>query len=95
VPSSAALPQLGWYAVGAFELLGAVLLIVPAAFKKMPQWTPIAAAALAVETLAIAASHASYSTELVATNPMTWSIVMGILVAFVAYGRFQLKPIGR
>lgn len=95
VPSSAALPQLGWYVIGAFELVGAALLIAPAALKKMPQLTPIAATALAVETLALAATHANYSTVLVTTNPLTWSLVMGFVAAFVAYGRFKLEPIGR
>ncbi len=57
----------GWRAVGVLEMVGAVLLIVPAATKWMPVLTPIAAAALALETL---------------------------VVAFVAYGRYALSPLG-
>ncbi|MET0388445.1 MAG: hypothetical protein ABW321_20915 [Polyangiales bacterium] len=81
-----AIPHAGWRALGAFEMVGAVLLIVPAAA------TPLAAAALTVETLAISIVYAQYSLELAATNPLVWSVVMGVLVAFVAYGRARLAP---
>jgi hypothetical protein len=29
----------------------------------------------------------------VATNPLVWSVVMEVLVAFVAYGRYALAPL--
>jgi uncharacterized membrane protein YphA (DoxX/SURF4 family) len=80
-----ALPRAGWRALGAVEMVGAVLLVVPAL-------TPLAAAALALETLAIAGLYARYSLKLAATNPLVWSVVMGLLVAFVAYGRYALLP---
>jgi hypothetical protein len=95
VPSTAALPRAVWGALGAFEILGAVLLIVPAAVKRMPALTPLAAAVLAVETLALAAMYATYSLELAATNPLVWCAAMGLLAAFVAYGRFKLSPTAR
>ena len=46
-----ALPRGGWAALGVLEMLCAVLLVVPAAAKWMPVLTPLAAAALALETL--------------------------------------------
>lgn len=85
-----ALPHGGWRALGVLEMVGAVLLIVPAATKWMPTLTPIAASVLALETLALAGLYASYSLEVAATNPLVWSVVMGLLVAFVAYGRYAL-----
>lgn len=88
-----ALSRGGWRALGVIEILGAVLLIVPAAVKWMPFLTPLAAAVLALETLAIAALYASYSLELAATNPMVWAVVMGLLAAFVAYGRYARSPL--
>ncbi len=88
-----ALSRTGWSALGVFEMAGAVLLIVPAATKWMPVLTPIAAAALALETLILAALYARYSLELAVTNPMVWAAVMGLLAAFVAYGRFVLRPL--
>ncbi len=88
-----ALPRGGWRALGVLEMLCAVLLIVPAAAKWMPVLTPLAAAALALETLALAALYARYSLKLTAANPLVWSVVMGLLAAFVAYGRYALRPL--
>jgi uncharacterized membrane protein YphA (DoxX/SURF4 family) len=86
--SMRALSRGGWRVLGVLEMVGAVLLIVPAAAKWMPILTPLAAAALALETLALAALYARYSRKLAATNPMVWAAVMGLLSAFVAYGRY-------
>src|SRR5437867_8330826 len=83
-----ALSRGGWRALGVLEMLGAVLLIVPAAAQWMPVLTPLAAAALALETLALAGLYARYSIKLAATNPLVWAVVMGLLSAFVAYGRY-------
>jgi len=76
-----ALPRGGWRALGVLEMIGAVLLVVPA-------MTPLAAAALALETLALAGLYARYSLKLAPTNPLVWAVVMGLLSAFVAYGRY-------
>ena len=87
-----ALPRGGWAALGVVEMLGAVLLIVPAAAKWMPILTPLAAAALALEALALSGVYARYSRKLTAANPLVWSAVMGLMAAFVAYGRYTLRP---
>ena len=76
-----ALPRGGWRALGVLEMVGAVLLLIPA-------FTSLAAAVLALETLALAALYARYSLKLAATNPMVWAVVMGLLAAFVAYCRY-------
>lgn len=83
-----ALPRGGWSALGVVEIVGAVLLILPWALKWKPFLTPLAATVLALEALALTALYASYSLELAATNPLVWSAVMGLLAAFVAYGRY-------
>jgi hypothetical protein len=88
-----ALPLGAWRALGVIEMLGAVLLILPAALKWMPSLTPLAAAALTLETFALTAVYAHYSLSLGASNPLVWSVVMGLAVAFVAYGRFALEPL--
>ena len=87
-----ALSRSQWGAIGVFEMVGAVLLVVPAAARWMPALTPLAAAALALETLILAGLYARYSLQLSATNPMVWAAVMGLLAAFVAYGRYALRP---
>jgi hypothetical protein len=90
-----ALSRGGWATLGVLEMVGAVLLVVPAATKRMPVLTPLAAATLALETLALAGPYARYSLELGATNPLVWCLVMGLLAAFVAYGRSELRPPAR
>jgi hypothetical protein len=87
-----AVPRSVWSAIGVFEVLGAVLLIVPLAASWMPVLTPLAAAGLALETLALAALYATYSLKMAATNPLVWALPMGLMAAFVAYGRFALSP---
>lgn len=82
----------GWGALGVIEMLGAILLVLPAAWTRQPLLTPIAAGVLALETLAIAAVYAKYSLALSASNPLIWSLVMGLLVAVVAAGRYALRP---
>jgi uncharacterized membrane protein YphA (DoxX/SURF4 family) len=87
-----ALPPGAWRALGVFEVLGAVLLIVPAAAKWMPVLTPLAAAVLALETLALAAVYARYSLKLTAANPLVYAVPMGLMAVLVAYGRYWLSP---
>lgn len=89
-----ALPHGAWRALGVLEMIGGVLLVVPAAFKLKPELTPLAAAVLAVETFAITLVYAQYSLQITPQNPLVWSLVMGVLVAFVAYGRYRIRPIG-
>lgn len=83
-----AIPHGGWRVLGVIEMVGAVLLVVPAAMGWMPFLTPLAAVVLALETFALAGVYAQYSRKLAATNPLVWSVVMGLLAIFVAYGRY-------
>src|SRR5262245_35869188 len=93
VPAASALSRGGWGAVGVFEILCAVLLVVPAAMKWMPALTPLVATALALESLALAVLYVRYSLELTATNPLVWVVAIGLAAAFVAYGRYALAPL--
>ncbi len=93
MPSTAALPRAAWGAIGVFEMLCGLLLVVPSATKWMPVLTPLAAAALALESFLLAALFARYSLEPAATNPLVWVVGMGLMAAFVAYGRYALKPL--
>jgi hypothetical protein len=88
-----ALPRGGWRVLGMLEIAGGVLLIVPGAANWMPSLTPLAAVVLALETMGLSGVYARYSLRLSAANPLVWSVVMGLLVAFVAYGRYVLSPI--
>lgn len=83
----------GWAAVGVVEMVGAVLLIVPAATRWRPGLTTLAAAALTLEALGLTVLYARHSLALSAENPLVWSVVMALLTGFVAYGRARLRPI--
>ncbi len=87
------LPRGGWTALGVIEVLGAILLVLPAVTGWFPALTALAAAVLALETLTMAAVYSRYSLKLTTANPLVWAVVMGSLAAFVAYGRYVIVPL--
>jgi uncharacterized membrane protein YphA (DoxX/SURF4 family) len=89
VPSFGALPREAWMALGILELVCAVGLIVPAALRWRPMLTVVAAAALAAESLIFIGVHVRYAE----TGSIIMSAVLGLLMAFIAYGRAVLRPI--
>ncbi len=89
VPSFGALPRQAWMILGILELVCVVGLIVPSAFRWHPTLTVVAAAVLAVESLVFIGVHLKYNE----IPPIIMSIVLGLLMAFIAYGRMYLKPI--
>jgi uncharacterized membrane protein YphA (DoxX/SURF4 family) len=89
VPSFGALPRQVWMALGILELVCTVGLIVPDAVHWQPTLTILAATMLAVESLLFVGVHVKYRE----VTPMIMSGVLGLLMAFVAYGRMFLKPI--
>jgi hypothetical protein len=89
VPSFGALPRKAWMTLGIVELVCTVGLIVPAAFHWQPPLTILAATVLAVESLVFVWVHVKYRE----VAPMIFSGVLGLLTAFIAYGRIALKPI--
>jgi hypothetical protein len=94
MPATAALSRGGWTVLGVFEMLCAVLLILPWATKRKPILTPLGATALAVESLALAVMYSRYSLNFTADNPLIWVVVMAVMAAFVAYGRYALRTSG-
>jgi uncharacterized membrane protein YphA (DoxX/SURF4 family) len=89
VPSFGALPREAWMTLGILELVCTVGLIVPAAFHWKPALTEAAATVLAVESLVFVWVHVQYRE----IPPIIMSGVLGLLMAFLAYGRMVLKPI--
>ena len=89
VRSFDALPRKVWMALGILELVCTVGLIVPAALQWQPALTVVAATVLAIESLVFIGVHAKYRE----ITPIILSAVLGILMAFIAYGRMFLKPI--
>jgi hypothetical protein len=88
VPSFGALPKKAWTALGLLELASTVGLIVPAALGWHPEVTVWAAAVLATETLLFIWVHVKYRE----VPPIVFSAVLGLVMAFIAYGRAVLSP---
>jgi uncharacterized membrane protein YphA (DoxX/SURF4 family) len=89
VPSFGALPRKAWLILGIVELVCTIGLVVPAALHWHPQLTILAATVLAIESLVFVGVHLKYRE----VTPTILSCVLGLLMAFVAYGRMVLTPI--
>jgi len=89
IPSFGALPREAWMAMGILELACTIGLIVPSALHWRPNLTVLAAALLAVESLVFIWVHVRYQEM----PSLIMSGVLGLLMAFIAYGRMVLKPI--
>ena len=89
VRSFAALPRNVWTALGILELVCVVGLIVPAVFHWRPMLTVVAAALLALESLVFIWVHVKCGE----IPSLIMSAMLGLLMAFLAYGRMFLKPL--
>ena len=89
VQSFGALPRGAWTALGILELVCTVGLIAPAALHWQPLLTVLAAAVLSIESLVFIWVHVQYRE----ITPIIFSGVLGLLMAFIAYGRTVLTPI--
>ena len=75
------------YFIGIAEIVGGIGLVVPAITRMQPLLTPLAAVGLVI--IMIGATILSLPMGLFAAFPL----VIGLLTAFVGYGRFRLRPI--
>jgi uncharacterized membrane protein YphA (DoxX/SURF4 family) len=75
--------------IGVCELLGGLGLILPSLLRIRPGLTPLAAVGLVI--IMIGATWITVSTGPIATALIPFAV--GILAAFVAYGRSRLAPI--
>lgn len=89
VPSFGALPRGAWFGLGILELVCAAALIVPSALRWRPGLTVVAATILALESIVFIWVHVNYRE----IGPIVFSAVLGLLMAFIAYGRLVLSPI--
>jgi uncharacterized membrane protein YphA (DoxX/SURF4 family) len=88
VASMRALPRSLWAFLGAFGCVTGLGLILPGAINMLPILTPIAAAAVAAESVLISAFYIYYRDF----PPMGYSVAMTLMAAFISYGRFALQP---
>lgn len=89
VASMRALPRGLWAFLGAFGCLAGLALILPGATDVLPGLTPIAAVAVAAQSVLISAFYLYYRDF----SPMIFSVAMALMAAFVSYGRFALQPL--
>ncbi len=75
--------------IGVCETLGGLGLILPAWLRILPGLTPLAAACLVV--IMIGATVITLQMGMVGSAAIP--VVVGILCAFVAYGRWRLAPV--
>jgi hypothetical protein len=89
VPSFGALPREAWMSLGILELVCVVGLIVPSALNWRPSLAVVAATVLAIESLVFIGVHVKYGE----IPSIVMSAVLGLLMAFLAYGRMVVRPI--
>jgi uncharacterized membrane protein YphA (DoxX/SURF4 family) len=88
VAATGGMPGLLLQFVSVCELLGAVGLILPGLLRIRPGLTPLAAAGLVI--IMIGATVSTLMT--MGAAPALMPLVVGLLAAFVAYGRWRLAP---
>lgn len=83
------LPGLLLRFVGVAEVLGALGLLLPGLLRIRPGLTPLAAAGLVLVMIGATALTLAGGQGVLALFPL----VVGLLAAFVAYGRWRLAPL--
>jgi hypothetical protein len=91
VPSLNSIPHGAWLTLSVVELLCSVGLVVPAVYKPLALLAPLAAVVIAVEMVLFCGVHLSSGDP--NHGPMIYWLVVAAFCAFVAYGRFALKPL--
>lgn len=91
VPTLKAIPHGAWMAMSVVEILCAVALVLPAFKKPATVAVPTAATIIAVEMLLFCIVHFSSGARY--DGQVTYWLVVAALCAFIAYGRFVLKPL--
>lgn len=86
-----ALPHGVWLALSVIEILCAVGLVLPALNKFLAILAPVAALVIAAEMLLFCGVHLSSGAA--DNNPIIYWLVVAVVCAFIAYGRFVLKPL--
>lgn len=89
-PDQVHLPGLFIRFIGVCETLGGLGLILPGVFRRRPELTPLAAAGLVIIMIGAVVTTAMGPGPMMAISPL----VVGILCAFVAYGRWKIVPHG-
>jgi len=90
MPSLKAIPNGVWLGMAGVEILISLGLVFPAFSKALAVLVPIAAICIVVEMLVFCGLHVAAGNK--ESGPIIYWLVVAALAAFVAYGRFSLKP---
>ena len=90
VPSLGAIPHSIWLGMSGVELLCSLGLIIPAIYQPAGILAPIAAAVIAAEMLSFCGLH--FSSGASKHSSVIYWLVVALICAFTAYGRFVLRP---
>jgi len=85
-----ALPGLLLHFIGVCEILGGLALILPGIFRVKPGLTPLAAAGLVIIMIGAVVIGLMGG----AIGPALFPLVVGLLLAFVAFARWRSAPLG-
>jgi hypothetical protein len=91
VPSLRSIPQSVWLAISVFELACVVGLVIPALHKPLAILAPLAAVGIAAIMLLYCVLHLSSGDP--NHGQMVYWLVVAAVCAFIAYGRFALRPL--
>jgi uncharacterized membrane protein len=91
MPPEMPIPRSGFFLrfIGLAELAGGLGLILPGLLRVQPGLTPLAATGLAI----IMAGAVALGLAMGDVVPTLIPLVVGLLAAFVAYGRWRLSPL--
>ena len=90
VPSLQAIPHGAWLGLSVLEVLFSLALILPAFYKPLGILAPVAASCIAAVMLLFCGVHLLSGDA--NSGPMIYWLVVAAICAFLAYGRFVLKP---
>jgi uncharacterized membrane protein YphA (DoxX/SURF4 family) len=81
----------GWFLrfIGVAETLGGIGLFLPAVLRIKPGLTPLAAAGLVI----IMIGAVAITLPSMGVGPALLPLIVGLLAAFIAYGRWRLAPL--
>lgn len=89
VPWSAQIPELLVRFIGVCELLGGIGLILPSILRIKPVLTPVAAIGLVIIMTFAMVYHISKDE----TNVIGFNAILGLVAAFIGWGRLKKAPI--
>ena len=90
-PNQVHLPGLLIRFIGVCEVLGALGLVLPGLFRKRTDLTPLAAAGLVIIMIGATVLTIIGDGIAMAMPPL----IVGLLCAFVAYGRWRIRPLSQ